>query len=595
MNIYRKNNILISGLLSSTYSFVTKTYTQSRNLFTVASAWGQIVFVFQNISQLILYFIEDSITELNIEQATRDYSVRSLARISGYDPKRVTTAQGEVIVSWNNSNTQAQGGSVIIPRNAQVRNQQNGQVYTLILPSNTVTIPLSTQSQPLNFKIVQGSFSSTNFTANGSSLLSFNIPFTGGSSIDQFYVDVYVNEEKWRRYDSFYDIPLNAKGFIVRGGIANGIDVYFGNSFFGMVPQAGSRIRIEYLVNVGIAGNISSTNTNPLTWKFITSGTNLFGGSVDLNQYLNVTNSIDPDFGTDQDATSLIRIVAPKTSRAFVFANAQSYEIFLNKFGIFSQIEAYSTFDDDYLNDDNVVYIYLVPDVTLNLSSDQDYFSIPVQSFILSESQKKKILNVIEDSGSMIATTVVQITSPTIKYFVLNVTISIFQGFDPSTIRQQIRNKISDYMLNLKRRDKIPKSDLIAIVESISGVDSVNVEFISRDDQEAISQLTTRIVPTSPGGLSIDPLGPLELSSSGSSTSLSYQSQSIDSFGDIIIKRNELVLLRGGWSDIDGNQYTVSPVTGKLGPLNIFIQGQPVPVNFNNQLNMTTRQSIINK
>lgn len=574
MNIYRKNNILISGLLSSTYGFITKTYSQSKNLFTVASAWGQIIFVFQNISQLILYFIEDSITELNIEQATRDYSIRSLARLSGYDPKRATTSQGEVTVSWNNSNTQAQGGAVIIPKNPQVRNQQNGQIYTLILPSDTVTIPLSFSSQPLKFKIVQGSFSSTNYTSNGSSLLSFNIPFTLGANIDQFYVNVYVNEEKWRRYDSLYDIPLNSKGFIVRSGISNGIDVYFGNNFFGMIPQAGSRIRIEYLVSIGIAGNISSTVSNPLTWKFVTSGTSLFGGSLDLNQYLNVTNSIDPDFGTDQDATSLIRLVAPKTSRAFVFANAQSYEIFLNKLGIFSQIEAYSTFDDEYLDDDNVIYIYLVPDVTLNLTSNQDYFSIPVQNFILSESQKTKILNLIEDSGSMIATTVVKITSPVIKYFVLNINISIFQGFDPSAIKQQIRNKISDYMLNVKRRDKIPKSDIIAIVESVSGVDSVNAEFISRDDQEKIGSINPVNFPE---GL------------------VNYQSKSLDSFGDVIIGRNELILLRGGWSDAEGNNYTLNPVTGQLGPLNIFIQGQPVPVNFNNQLNMTTRQSIINK
>ena len=574
MNIYQKNNILISGLLSSTYNFISKTYSQSKNLFTVASAWGQIMFVFQNISQLILYFIEDSITELNMEQATRDYSVRSLARISGYDPKRTTTSQGEVIVSWNSSNSQAGGGSVIIPRNTQIRNQQNGQIYTLIIPSDRITIPLSSQSQPQTFKVVQGNFESTNFTSTGAALLSFNVPSVSGQNIDHFYVDVFVNEEKWRRYDSLYDIPLNAKGFIVKSGISNGIDVYFGNSFFGQIPQAGSRVRIEYLSNLGIKGNVYSTQNNPLTWKFVSSGTDLYGASLDLNQYLNIVNSIDPDFGTDPDATSLIRIVAPKTSRAFVFANAQSYEIFLNKLGIFSQIQAYSTFEDDYLDDDNVVYLYLVPDVTLNIASNQDYFSVPLQNFILSSSQKARIMNLIEDSGSMIATTVVQIVSPDVRRFILNINITIFQGFDPATIKQQIRNKISEYMLNLKRRDKIPRSDMVAIIESVSGVDSVYVEFISQADQDSLRQLQD---------------------SSAADQTVNYQSSSIDSFGDIIIGQNQLVLLRGGFQDIDGNSYTVSPVTGQLGPINIFIQGTPVLVNFNNQLNATTRQSIINK
>ena len=99
-------------------------------------------------------------------------------------------------------------------------------MYTLIIPSDTVTIPLSSQSQPQTFKVVQGVFGSTNFTSNGSSLLSFNVPSINGQNIDQFYVDVYVNEERWRRYDSFYDIPLNAKGFIIKSGISNGIDIY---------------------------------------------------------------------------------------------------------------------------------------------------------------------------------------------------------------------------------------------------------------------------------------------------------------------------------------------------------------------------------
>ena len=129
-------------------------------------------------------------------------------------------------------------------------------------------------------------------------------------------------------------------------------------------------------------------------------------------------------------------------------------------------------------------------------------------------------------------------------------------------------------MLNLKRRDKIPRSDMVAIIESVSGVDSVYVEFISEEDQGSLRNLQN---------------------TSSADKIIPYQSSSIDSFGDIIIGRNQLVIFRGGWTDLDGNNYTVSPVTGSLGPINITVEGLPVPVNFNNQLNMTTRQSIINK
>ena len=322
MNIFKKNNILINGLLNDTFTFLQDTYNQTINLFTVASAWGQILFVLQNLSQMILYFIEDSITELNIEQATRDYSVRSLARISGYDPGRASAAQGEVTLSWNKRESDVGGGSVIIPNHAQIRCQENGKTYSLIFGSSKLTIPLTGGRTPSRIKVAQGDFQTANLTGTGLALQSYNLPSASGAYLDQYYVDVYVNEEKWARYDSLYDIPLNGKGFIVRTGIQEGLDIYFGNSNFGMVPQSGSIIRVEYLQTSGASGNSVSTKEAPLTYKFLTTGTDLFGKEVDLNNYIDINNSIDPSLGTNPESVNLIRLVAPKTSRSFVFANA---------------------------------------------------------------------------------------------------------------------------------------------------------------------------------------------------------------------------------------------------------------------------------
>ena len=570
MNIFKKNNILINGLLGDTFNFLQSTYNQTSNVFTVASAWGQILFVLQNLSQMILYFIEDSITELNIIQATRDYSVRSLARIAGYDSGRASAAQGEISLKWNIKEGGVGGGAVIIPNNSQIRCQENGKTYSLRFGSPEVTIPL-TRGNSLRAKIAQGTFESAVLTGTGLSLQSYNLPSTSGAFLDQFYIDVYVNEEKWRRYDSLYDIPLNGKGYLVRTGIQEGLDVYFGNSNFGKVPQRGSRIRVEYLKTNGISGNAESTKDNPLTYKFSTQGTDLFGSEVDLNLYIDINNEIDPSFGTNPESTNLIRLVAPKTSRSFVFANADNYEIFLSKLGIFSQIQAFSTFDDDYLDDDNVVYIYLVPDITLNISSNEDYFSVPTSDFFLSSAQKARVLNLIEDSGSMIATTVVKIVQPVITKFIGNVILSIFEGSDPETIRQAIRKKISEYMLNLKRRDRIPKSDIIAIIESIEGVDSVSFYFVGQaneENQTAIQNL------------------------SNVSRSQFDEVIGMDQFGDIIIGRNQLVLLRGGWTDSNGTAYNEGIVDGKPGPLNITI-ASIIPRSYRMDLNSSMKGQII--
>jgi hypothetical protein len=572
MNIFKKNNILINGLLGDTFNFLQATYNQTANVFTVASAWGQILFVLQNLSQMILYFIEDSITELNIDQATRDYSVRSLARIAGYDSGRASAAQGEVSLKWNTREGGVGGGAVIIKNNTQIRCQENGKTYSLRFSSPEVTIPL-TRGNNLRVKLVQGTFETALLTGTGQSLQSYNLPSTSGAFLDQFYVDVYVNEEKWRRYDSLYDIPLNGKGYLVRTGIQEGLDVYFGNSNFGMVPPRGSRIRVEYLKTNGISGNANSTKDNQLTYKFSGQGTDLFGASVDLNLYIDANNEIDPAFGTNPESLNLIRLVAPKTSRSFVFANPDNYEVFLNKLGIFSQIQAFSTFDDDYLDDDNVVYIYLVPDVTLNISSNEDYFSVPVSDFFLSNAQKARVLNLIEDSGSMIATTVVKIVQPVITRFVGNAILSIFEGSDPETIRQAVRKKISDYMLNLKRRDKIPKSDIIALIESVSGVDSVSFYFIGQANEQ--NQINIQ---------DLDNVSQAQLD----------EVIGMDQFGDIIIGRNQLILLRGGWTDRNGTSYTEDFVDGKPGPLNVTISSI-VPNSFRMELNSSMKTQIINQ
>ena len=51
----------------------------------------------------------------------------------------------------------------------------------------------------------------------------------------------------------------------------------------------------------------------------------------------------------------------------------------------------------------------------------------------------------------MIATTVVKIVEPIITKYTANVIITMFEGYDPETIKREIRKRISDYMLNIKR------------------------------------------------------------------------------------------------------------------------------------------------
>ena len=173
----------------------------------------------------------------------------------------------------------------------------------------------------------------------------------------------------------------------------------------------------------------------------------------------------------------------------------------------------------------------------------------------------------------MIATTVVKIVEPVIARYVVNIVLITFEGYDPSTIKQEIRKRISDYMIGLSRRDRIPKSDLIALIEPIPGVDTVSVYFTGQKNEEN-QTLLSNLTNVSQAQLD-EVIG-------------------IDQFGDIIIGRNELVLLRGGWTDRHGTFYNESIIEGKPGPLNINITAV-VPQNYRSSLNSDLKNQIISQ
>ena len=209
--------------------------------------------------------------------------------------------------------------------------------------------------------------------------------------------------------------------------------------------------------------------------------------------------------------------------------------------------------------------------MTIWLRTNEYYFSIPLSSFLLTERQKISILRLIENSGSMIATTVVKIIEPTISRYVGNAVITVFEGNDPELIKDKIQSTISDYFINLKRRDKIPKSDMIALIESIPGVDSVSFYFVGQANEAYHA--------------SIDGLENVSLEELN--TNIGF-----DDFGDIIIRRGELVVLRGGWSDRYGNFYETGIVPGKPSALNISVNAI-VPVDYLSELNAETKAQLI--
>lgn len=564
MDLLTKDKAKISDLIAQTFELIQARYSMSEQLFTVASVWGQIIFVLDNLSQFILFFIEDSITELNINKATRESSIYGLATLAGHNPTRSISAKGEVTLSWNGKNFEdIQGGAILLPNWSEVKCINNAKKYLVKLPQDYIRFNLEPGTK-VTVPIIEGVRNTSRFTGTGQVLQSYNISSRGTANIENFEVTVSVNGELWKKYDSLYDIPRQGKGYIVKSSLISGIDIFFGNIHFGLPPAPGTIIDVTFLDSSGGLGNLQIDDVSKALFQFDSDGTDLFGNNVTLSDVINVKCEIPPQLGAFQEPVDLTRIIAPKTSRSYVLANPTNYITFFEKFGQFSIIEAFTTFDDAYLDDDNVIYLILVPDITKMLRSNESYFDINETKFKLTTSQIDAINNLLDDSGQKIVTTQVKILDPVLVRYVVNIAISIFEGYDPTIIKNEIVGILSNYFLNIRRRDKIPRSDLIAAIENgVDGVDSVSLYFVGQQNEAAKIQN-----PNSP-----------EIG--------------FDEFGDIKMDKDQIVLITGGWEDRNGIYYDKGASMDRLSSINIDVRAI-VPVTHNTRINQAMKASLKN-
>ena len=86
-----------------------------------------------------------------------------------------------------------------------------------------------------------------------------------------------------------------------------------------------------------------------------------------------------------------------------------------------------------------------------------------------------------------------QIVSPTLSFYILNVFIITYSDARDESVNSQIQNLVSEYFLNLNVFDRIPRSDLIAVLSSITDIHSVDISFLSRKNEESIVRDSTEI------------------------------------------------------------------------------------------------------
>ena len=174
LEIFKYNRIRFDQLYQDAKDYLTNKFLQVGDVFSPASAYGQLLGVIIDLGKLIFYYVEDSITELNIYTATRDSSIRSLARIAGHNPTRAIAASGTVTISYNGNPIDMYGNTAIIPNYTRMINNATGLTYTIVADSEDLRLQLS-GSTTLEAKLLQGIIEAQTVTGTGNALQSYNI------------------------------------------------------------------------------------------------------------------------------------------------------------------------------------------------------------------------------------------------------------------------------------------------------------------------------------------------------------------------------------------------------------------------------------
>ena len=553
LNLFEKSRLSVDDLLQQSVEYCTTAFKQASNLFSASSAYGQIILVLTNLAQLVFYYIEDSITELNINDATRASSIYGLARLAGHNPTRAVSAVGRVTLVQTQDVPRVDGGSIILSTHSKLLCSNSNLPYIIDFQTSELRISHDFV-QTIDCIVRQGVIDQQFFQGTGLPLQSFEVMYRQGQMIDNEFVSVYVNGDLWHNYESFYDMPSKQRCCMIKTGITSGLDIYFGNDAQGAIPPLGSEIVVEYLVTSGVSGTMDGVDPESILFKPTDVAYDIRGNELDMVQYFRVVCTETPEMGSNPEPIAITRLVAPKTSRSLIFAHPDNYVAYFSRFNTFSLVHAWTKKFDEDLQDDNVVYIMLIPDISKKFRSGENYFSIDSSRFLLTAGQQRKIIKMLDDSGKKIVKLSTKLVNPTVRRFVIYINLILFK--DSATdeiIKNEVIDKVGNYFATTRRRDRIPRSDLITIIETIEGVDSTTVQFISEED-EAAAILGKPLLPAT-----------------------------IDEFGDIILHDGDFPMVRGGWSDKRSNKYAEGLSSTGLGCVNISIRGR-TEVTYNSKL-----------
>ena len=618
------NEITFNRIYQQVISNLKRTYNKAGSVFTLASPSGHILQTLSQLFQTNMLYLQNVQNSFDLSSNTsiNDKQMRTMAKIGQYNPSRSSAAFGAiklVVQGGVNINEEIPGTSIIFNNYLNLRNLKNNLNYVLDLGQDDLTFSLYNNSSII-LNIMQGEWKTNlKFTGTGEINQSFVVPAPKTGDIDNYKFKVFVNSELWQNKKHKFDLLPNEKGYVAYTSFSGGIDIIFGTGNEGMIPGVGDIIEVHYLETEGTLGNLNDTQLND--FQFIDDPTNDLGDDISVDEVFDIDIQEEISFGSNGDTNETLGRILPYASSNFLLAGPEQYKFFLERLNIFSTIDVYTTersgaeliknmYDlikknTDLLNkvsnDDNtsslkqiinnnlqeaihlrkllltngsdgLVNIMLIPDVTTyyNVDNNSNYFTIDENLFKITDIDKQRVINYLSSEGIQVITNEINIVDTVIKKYLVNVTVRIYDDSRETNVINEIIDTISNYFIYQMRRDRIPPSDIIRLLDGLHSIDSVDVEFISEDNEDYHKEFLIKAERFRIQNERIPE--DFEITMSDGKPYQRNKTIGLDPIlGDILIEKEEIPIIRGGFTDRYNNKYNDTPGDGGFSSVNILI------------------------
>lgn len=460
-------------------SYLTKSLGAIGQKFYKSQIFAIIFDGIRGVMQNAMFYIEDALTEQNVDTAYRKSSLYSLAKVSGYEAFYGAAATGLINCDVSLKGISDIGSNKIyIPNKTVLINNNTGYTYVIMLPTDYYCIDVSKPLFTHQFKVVQGSVNSSAYAATGNPLETLHI-YTGGL-FDREYIEVTVDGEKYTEAASLYDMTENSKEYVLSIGYDNELDITFGNGMYGKQLNEGQTVTVNYVAHVGVLGNIKISDI--VDFSIISSVYDSFGNAVSNIDFLSLTLGSNISGGMDSDTAADIRHMIGYNSRSLVIASENNFKLFFNRFSFIGHSNIQS--EDNSL----VVNAICTSNYAEGVKDTDEYFNAYLNNqILLSDEQKNMVKTTLNNSNKTFAGISLEFTDPDIYRYAIIAYIKAESKYDRDTIKSEISKAVMDYFVNLQTNTTfIPKSDIIkTVLDKVPTIESIDISFISDINENA--------------------------------------------------------------------------------------------------------------